>query len=250
MRIARYRFANWTLSVHTRVDIDFTGADRYLARTAPRDGIGREHLWLWACARVIRERPLFNAAFDGFRDLRPREDIHLRVSVRTPTGGLGFVVVEHADRLDPRAMAERLRALAASAAPPEHVELAPRTRTGRLGRLMDDLEQTLVDYAPHLEHRIGGGAGGEAGTFTVLDAGAWGAEDFHAVLLRPALAMLVVMAPRTDVVPGAQGPEVAVRVPMAVPFCHKMMDTDAAGYFLFHMQQLLDDPDRYLGKSR
>ena len=54
--------------------------------------------------------------------------------------------------------------------------------------------------------------------------------------------MLVVMKPRPVVEPGPEGePLVRWRVPMAVPFSHNLMDTDAAGYFLFHLQELLDD---------
>ncbi|HSA22192.1 MAG TPA: 2-oxo acid dehydrogenase subunit E2, partial [Myxococcota bacterium] len=120
----------------------------------------------------------------------------------------------------------------------------PRRRPGRLGRLRDELAEVVNDYAPHLEPRLGAASGHDAGTFDVVNAGAYGAEDLHLVVLRPAVAALVVMAPREDVVPG---PEVRVRVPMAVPFCHKVMDTDSAGYFLLHMQQLLDDPGASLG---
>jgi hypothetical protein len=54
--------------------------------------------------------------------------------------------------------------------------------------------------------------------------------------------MLVVMKPRQVVEPGADGPTVRWRVPMAVPFSHNLMDTDAAGYFMFHLQELLDEP--------
>jgi len=243
-QIARHRFVNWTLSVHTRVDIDVTEADRYLeesglARLEPP--VTREHLWLCAAARVIRARPLFNAAYDGFRKLEPREDIHLRVSLAGPRG-LGQGIIPHADRLDPAGMARALEEARARAVDPWVVESPPRRRAGRLGRLLDELIEVASDYAPHLEDALGVDPGREAGTFDVVNAGAYGAEDLHLVVLRPAVAALVVMQPREDVVRGPRGPEVRVRVPMAVPFCHKVMDTDAAGYFLFHLQELLEDP--------
>lgn len=251
--VARHRYMNWTLSVHTRVDLDVTRADAYLAHSglgALRPAVTREHLWLCAAARVIRARPLFNAAYDGFRKLTSREDIHLRVSLALPEGaglGMGFGVIRHADRLSPAEMAQACLEARAAALPAWRVERPPRTRPGRLGRLWDDLLQGVADYAPHLEAGLGLDSGEEAGTFSVIDAGAFGAEDLHRVVLRPAVAELVVMRPREDVTPGADGPEVRTRVPMAVPFCHKVMDTDAAAYFLQHLQQMLDDPAAHLG---
>jgi pyruvate/2-oxoglutarate dehydrogenase complex dihydrolipoamide acyltransferase (E2) component len=243
-QVARHRFVNWTLSVHTRVDIDVTAADRYLAesglaRLAPP--VTREHLWLCAAARVIRERPLFNCTYDGFRGLAPREDIHLRVTLARPQG-LGRGILQHADRLDPAGMARALEEARARATEPWMVEAPPRRRPGRLGRLADELAEVVSDYAPHLESALGAPSGHDAGTFDVVNAGAFGAEDLHLLVLRPAVAALVVMAPREDVVRGPAGPVVRVRVPMAVPFCHKVMDTDAAAYFLLHLQQLLDEP--------
>ena len=245
-RIARHRFVNWTTSVHTRLDIDLTAADRFLADHPQEPGappLNREHLWLCATARVLVERPLFNVAYDGLRRVEPRRDVHLRVSLERD-GRLAWGVIEHADRLDPPAMARARADLAAQAQGPEVVAAAPPRHRGRLGRLLDDLVDTAIDFAPQLEPRLGSVSGAEAGTFTVLDAGAFGAEDLHVVLLRPAVAQLVVMKPRQVVEPGEGGAEVRTRVPMAVPFCHKVMDTDAAGYFLHHLQQLLEDPQQ------
>lgn len=250
-RIARHRFVNWTTSVHTRLDLDFTAADAYLRDSGLAGAdppVTREHLWLCAAARVIRERPLFNVAYDGLRELEARDRIHLRTSLIVD-GRLAWGVIEDADRLDPAQMARACAALPDRAVGPEVVESAARRRPGRLGRLVDDLTDSLIDLLPMLEGRLGYRAGQEAGTFTVLNAGAFGAEDLHAVVLRPAAAMLVVMKPRQVVEPGPDGPVVRWRVPMAVPFSHNLMDTDAAGYFLYHLQELLDDPGvRLLGE--
>lgn len=245
-RIARHRFVNWTLSVHTRVDVDVMPPLAFL-RERGDDAFGLREMWLCGAAKVLRDRPLFNVRYDGFRDLQPVEDIHLRVGLKLDDGRLGYVVVEHADRLTPTQMAQRLADLAPDAMPPEYVERAPRQRSGRLGRLLDDLEESTIDYAPHLEKAMGGDPGSEAGTFSVVDAGAFGAEDLHHLVLRPAVAVLVVMKPKTLLVKGENGPELHTRLPMAVPFCHKVMDTDAPGYFLFDLEKRLADPVGSLG---
>jgi pyruvate/2-oxoglutarate dehydrogenase complex dihydrolipoamide acyltransferase (E2) component len=241
-RIARYAYQNWTLSVHTRLDIDVTEADCYVAgRAGFVPVITREHLWLCAAARVLRARPLFNASFDGFGTLAARDRIDLRVSFKTAEG-LRFGVIEHADHLDPAGMARAYTAAAARARPPEEVREPPPVHSGVVGRLRDDLAATIGDLVPYAERLVGIRSGADEGTFTVINAGAWGAEDYHAVLLRPATAMMIVMKPREEVVRTPAGPALTVKVPVAVPFCHKIMDTDAAGYFLFHLQEILKTP--------
>ena len=103
---------------------------------------------------------------------------------------------------------------------------------------------------PQLEDVLGDLAGSEAGTFSVVDAGAFGAEDFQPIVLRPAVAMLVVMRSRQVVTARSGSERVRSVVPMAVPFCHKLMDTDAAAYFLHQMQQLLNEPDQLVAPGR
>ncbi|MBW2700776.1 MAG: hypothetical protein JRF33_08125 [Deltaproteobacteria bacterium] len=247
-RIARHRFINWTLSVHTRVDVEVQPALDYLLLS--KSQVSLRDMWLCATARVLRDRPLFNLRFNGFRDLKPVEDIHLRVGLKLDDGRLGYVVVEHADRLNPEDMARRIAELMPQAMPPEYVAHPPRHRAGRLGRLVDDLEESTFDYAPHLEKTLGGDSGSEAGTFMVLDAGAFGAEDFHQLVLRPAVAVLVVMKPKSLLVKSPEGPVLTTRLPMAVPFCHKVMDTDGPGYFLFDLEKRLADPQGTLGAGR
>ena len=242
-RIARYGYQNWTLSVHTRLDIDVTAADRFVAALVGESpAITREHLWLCAAARILRARPLFNATFDGFSTVVPRDRIDLRVSFKT-ADGLRFGVIENADRLDLAGMARAHADAAARARPPEEVGEPPPVHPGVIGRLKDDLAATVFDLVPYAERLVGVRSGAEEGTFTVINAGAWRAEDYHAVLLRPATAMMVVMKPREEVVRTPAGPALTVKLPVAVPFCHKIMDTDAAGYFLFHLQELLKTPE-------
>lgn len=247
-RLARHHFINWTTSVHTRVDLDMTRPREFLVqskldRTDPV--VTLEHLWLCAAARVLRARPVFNVAYDGLREITYREEIHFRVSFNL-NGSLAWGIIENADRLDPEQMAEAYAKAADKALGPGHVQQSPPMRRGKLGRLFDDLMATAVDIAPQLEKRLGLSPGEDGGTFSVLNAGAFGAEDLHAVLLRPSAAMLVVLKPKFVVEPGEHGPQVVERVPMSVPFNHNLMDTDAAGYFLFHMQQMLDDPVTFL----
>lgn len=246
-RIARYRFINWTLSVHTRIDIDVGNALQYLAdsgleRVEP--AVTLEHLWLCAAARVLRERPLFNSHFDGYMRFQAQDEVNLRVAFEAAEG-IAFGVIQHADRLNPQQMALAYQDMQRDPQPAEFVERAPRTLPGRLGRLIDDFIISAIDYMPLLERVIGDRAGFETGSFTVINVGAYGAEDFHAVVLRPAVGVLYVMKPKSLLVPGPDGPRFERRVPMAVPFCHKVMDTDAAGYFLWHMQQKLDDPMKF-----
>lgn len=247
-RIARHRFVNWTTSVHTRIDLDLSAADRYLAGLGEQPGVApitREHLWLCAAARVLRLRPLFNVEYDGLREVRTRDHIHLRVSIKLD-GRLAWGVIEDADGLDPAGMAQAHARLRTAAKGPETVAKKMAHHRGRLGRLFDDLVDSTIELAPFLERRLGRAPGAEEGTFSVLNAGAFGAEDLHVVLLRPAVAMLVIMRPKHLLQPSPDGPELVERVPMSVPFTHNLMDTDAAGYFLFHMQELLDDPAEHL----
>ncbi len=247
-RLARHHFVNWTTSVHTRVDLDMTLPRQFLSESGLAEGdkpVTLEHLWLCAAARVLRARPVFNVAYDGLREITPRDEIHFRVSFNLG-GKLAWGIIENADKLDPQQMAEAYLKATENVQGPEHVQKSPIMRKGRLGRLLDDVLATAVDLAPQVEKRLGLGPGDDGGTFSVLNAGAFGAEDFHAVLLRPAAAMLVVLKPKFVVQPGENGPGLVERVPMSVPFNHNLMDTDAAGYFLFHMQQMLDDPEHFL----
>ncbi len=248
LRIARHHFINWTTSVHTRVDLDMTRPKEFLVEAklaATRPHVTLEHLWLCAAARVLRARPVFNVAYDGLREIIPKDEIHLRVSFNLD-GKLAWGIIENADKLNPTQMANAYSHASQNTVGPECVTQSPTVRRGRVGRLLDDILATAVDLAPQVEKRFGLGPGEDGGTFTVLNAGAFGAEDLHAVLLRPAAAMLVVLKPKFVVEPGEQGPVVVERVPMSVPFNHNLMDTDAAGYFLFHMQQMLDEPEKYL----
>jgi pyruvate dehydrogenase E2 component (dihydrolipoamide acetyltransferase) len=165
-----------------------------------------------AAALALRHHPMVNASFSD-EAIRLHGDIHIGVAVSTPEG-LITPVVRNADRKAVPEIASEVRTLAEKA---KNRKLKPEEYQGS--------------------------------TFTISNLGAWGIEEFTAIIDPPNVAILAVgaAAPRAVVVEG----QVVIRDRMKVTMScdHRVVDGAAGAEYLKTLRQYVEQPLRLIVSS-
>lgn len=84
------------------------------------------------------------------------------------------------------------------------------------------------------------------GTFSVSNLGAYGVNQFSAIILPPQAAILAVGAVTDRLVPGKRGPLPAKIMRVTLSADHRVLDGVAAAEFLKELKQVLENPVRLL----
>jgi pyruvate dehydrogenase E2 component (dihydrolipoamide acetyltransferase) len=162
-----------------------------------------------AAALALRDHPNVNASW-GDEAIAQHGEIHIGIAVSTPEG-LITPVVRNADQKSVQDIAAEVRTLADKA---KNRKLLPN------------------DY--------------QGSTFTISNLGAWGIEEFTAIINPPNVAILAIGAatPRPVVVNG----QVVVRDRMKVTMScdHRVIDGAAGAEYLRTLRQYLEQPVRLL----
>ncbi|HEY6137394.1 MAG TPA: dihydrolipoamide acetyltransferase family protein [Thermoanaerobaculia bacterium] len=160
-----------------------------------------------AVALTLRKHPNVNASW-GEEAITQHGEIHVGIAVSTPEG-LITPVVRNADRKTVLQIAQEVRALAEKA---KNRKLTPNEYQGS--------------------------------TFTISNLGAWGIEEFTAIINPPNVAILAVGAAeaRPVVVEG----QIVVRERMKVTMScdHRVVDGAAGAEFLRTLRQYIEQPVR------
>jgi len=162
-----------------------------------------------AAALALREHPFVNASW-GEDAITQHGGIHIGIAVSTPEG-LITPVVRNADRKSVQDIAAEVRTLADKA---KNRKLLPN------------------DY--------------QGSTFTISNLGAWGIEEFTAIINPPNVAILAIGAAAPK--PVAINGEVVVRDRMKVTMScdHRVIDGAAGAEYLRTLRQYLEQPVRLL----
>ncbi|HEY6843262.1 MAG TPA: dihydrolipoamide acetyltransferase family protein [Thermoanaerobaculia bacterium] len=162
-----------------------------------------------AAALALRDHPNVNASW-GDEAITQHGEIHIGIAVSTPEG-LITPVVRNADQKSVQDIAAEVRTLADKA---KNRKLLPN------------------DY--------------QGSTFTISNLGAWGIEEFTAIINPPNVAILAIGAatPRPVVVQG----QVVVRDRMKITMScdHRVIDGAAGAEYLRTLRQYLEQPVRLL----
>jgi len=160
-----------------------------------------------AVALALRKHPNVNASW-GDEAITQHGEIHVGVAVSTPEG-LITPVVRNADQKSILQIAQEVRALADKA---KNRKLTPNEYQGS--------------------------------TFTISNLGAWGIEEFTAIINPPNVAILAVGA--AEARPVAQERKIVVRDRMKVTMScdHRVVDGAAGADFLRTLRQYIEQPIR------
>jgi len=162
-----------------------------------------------AAALALRDHPMVNASW-GDDAITQHGEIHIGIAVSTPEG-LITPVVRNADQKSVQDIAAEVRTLAEKA---KNRKLLPNEYQGS--------------------------------TFTISNLGAWGIEEFTAIINPPNVAILAIGAasPQPVVVNG----QVVVRDRMKVTMScdHRVIDGAAGAEYLRTLRQYLEQPVRLL----
>ena len=162
-----------------------------------------------AVALALREHPFVNASW-GDEAITQHGEIHVGVAVSTPEG-LITPVVRNADGKSVLQIAQEIRALAEKA---KNRKLMPNEYQGA--------------------------------TFTISNLGAWGIEEFTAIINPPNVAILAIgaAAARPVVIDG----QIVVRDRMKVTMScdHRVVDGAAGAEFLRTLRQYIEQPVRLI----
>jgi len=160
-----------------------------------------------AVALALRKHPNVNASW-GDEAITQHGEIHVGVAVSTPEG-LITPVVRNADTKSVLQIAQEVRALAEKA---KNRKLMPNEYQGS--------------------------------TFTISNLGAWGIEEFTAIINPPNVAILAVGA--AEARPVAQERQIVVRDRMKVTMScdHRVVDGAAGADFLRTLRQYIEQPIR------
>jgi pyruvate dehydrogenase E2 component (dihydrolipoamide acetyltransferase) len=160
-------------------------------------------------ALTLPRCPMANASFiDGNIVLHQEVNIGFMVKV---DGGLLVPVIRGCQTLSLAGIAERSR------------QLIQQARSGTLS-----------------EAEMSGG------TFSVSNLGAYGVNQFSAIILPPQAAILAVGAVTDRLVPGKRGPVPAKIMRVTLSADHRVLDGVAAAEFLKELKQVLENPVRLL----
>ena len=162
-----------------------------------------------AVALALRHHPYVNASW-GDDAITQHGEIHVGVAVSTPEG-LITPVVRNADGKSVLQIAQEIRALAEKA---KNRKLMPNEYQGS--------------------------------TFTISNLGAWGIEEFTAIINPPNVAILAIGA--AEARPVVQDRQVVVRDRMKVTMScdHRVVDGAAGAEFLRTLRQYIEQPVRLL----
>ena len=158
-----------------------------------------------AVATALSEFPDFNASLQG-EEIIYYQDVNIGIAVDTPRG-LVVPVVRNAD-------GKSLMEISAAA-----LDLATRAKAGKL---------TYQDIT--------------GGTFTVSNLGAWGIDEFSAIINPPEAAILAVG--RAADAPYALNGGLCIRPLMALTLSvdHRIIDGALAARFLSRLKQIIEEP--------
>jgi pyruvate dehydrogenase E2 component (dihydrolipoamide acetyltransferase) len=194
--------------VTREVPIDAIAAARSRLRARhPELPLTMTAILAFALARVVREFPRFNAAFDSLtQELVLRRDVHLGVAVDTPRGLL-VPVLREADRRSLGELATELAALAAEA------------RSGRLdpGRL-------------------------RGGSLTLSNLGGLGASAMQPMVNWPEVAIVGVSASREELRLVEGELRSRTLLPLTLGFDHRVINGADAARLLARLDELLQEP--------
>jgi len=160
-----------------------------------------------AVALALRKHPNVNASW-GDEAITQHGQIHIGVAVSTPEG-LITPVVRDADRKSVLQIAQDVRALAEKA---KNRKLMPNEYQGS--------------------------------TFTISNLGAWGIEEFTAIINPPNVAILAVGAAEARPVVVERQIVVRDRMKVTMSCDHRVVDGAAGAEFLKTLRQLIEQPIR------
>jgi pyruvate dehydrogenase E2 component (dihydrolipoamide acetyltransferase) len=160
-----------------------------------------------AAALALRHHPNVNASW-GDDAIAQHGEIHIGIAVSTPEG-LITPVVRNADQKSVRQIGDDVRALAEKA---KNRKLAPN------------------DY--------------QGSTFTISNLGAWGIEEFTAIINPPNSAILAVGAAEARAVVVDRQIVVRDRMKITMSCDHRVIDGAAGADFLKTLRQYIEQPLR------
>jgi len=162
-----------------------------------------------AVALALRKHPNVNASW-GDDAITQHGEIHVGVAVSTPEG-LITPVVRNADRKSVLQIAQEVRALAEKA---KNRKLMPNEYQGS--------------------------------TFTISNLGAWGIEEFTAIINPPNVAILAVGAAEARPVVVERQIVVRDRMKVTMSCDHRVVDGAAGAEFLRTLRQYIEQPARII----
>lgn len=160
-----------------------------------------------AVALALRKHPNVNASW-GEEAITQHGEIHVGIAVSTPEG-LITPVVRNADRKTVLQIAQEVRALAEKA---KNRKLMPNEYQGS--------------------------------TFTISNLGAWGIEEFTAIINPPNVAILAVGAAEARAVVVERQTVVRDRMKVTMSCDHRVVDGAAGAEFLRTLRQYIEQPVR------
>jgi pyruvate dehydrogenase E2 component (dihydrolipoamide acetyltransferase) len=160
-----------------------------------------------AVALALRKHPNVNASW-GEEAITQHGEIHVGIAVSTPEG-LITPVVRNADRKTVLQIAQEVRALAEKA---KNRKLTPNEYQGS--------------------------------TFTISNLGAWGIEEFTAIINPPNVAILAVGAAEARAVVVERQIVVRERMKVTMSCDHRVVDGAAGAEFLRTLRQYIEQPVR------
>lgn len=191
------------------VDASFILAIKESASAAAISGTGTKtslnDIILKAVATVLSEFPDFNASLQG-EEIIYYQAVNIGIAVDTPKGLVVPVVKNAAEK--------SLKEISSTA-----LDLATRAKTGKL------THHDITD-----------------GTFTVSNLGAWGIDEFSAIINPPEAAILAVG--RAADTPYALKGDLCIRPLMALTLSvdHRIIDGTLAARFLSRLKQIIEEP--------
>ena len=162
-----------------------------------------------ACALSLRHHPNVNASW-GDDAIAQHGDVHIGIAVSTPEG-LITPVVRNADQKSVREIGDEVRALADKA---KNRKLTPN------------------DY--------------QGSTFTISNLGAWGIEEFTAIINPPNSAILAIGAAEARAVVVDRQIVVRDRMKVTMSCDHRVIDGAAGAEFLKTLRQYVEQPLRLI----
>jgi pyruvate dehydrogenase E2 component (dihydrolipoamide acetyltransferase) len=197
---------------HFRVVADIEVDNLLTARaelntTRPNLKISLNHCLIKACATVLMEHPALNVQFVS-ETIRSYQQADISVIVAI-TGGLSTPVVRSADRKSLQEIATEVESLVA------------RAHAGQL--TMDEI--------------LGG-------SFSVSNLGAYGIEQFDAIVNIPQCAILAIARAKQKIVIREGVPKIANVMRVTLSADHRAIDGSAAAAYLVALRRLIEGPSK------
>ena len=191
------------------VDYDVTSLLSIRAQLIEMDGVkvSVNDFIVRASALALRQHPNINASW-GADAITQHGDVHIGIAVATPEG-LITPVIRNADRKSVSEIAQEVRALADKA---KSRKLKPE------------------DY--------------QGATFTISNLGAWGIEEFTAIINPPNSAILAIGAAEARAVAVDRQVVVRDRMKITMSCDHRVIDGATGAEFLKTMRQYVEQPLR------